>query len=272
MTGATIADGAVGPRRGRKARLRPFLARNPFPRGWTFGFFYREKMRAIHRVTPGEPVADILEVGGGRGGLTPLLFPGSSVVNLDFDPAFASAPSNRQPGVRFLGGDATALPFPDESFDTVTMFDVIEHVPADAVALREAWRVLRPGGHLLLSTPNEHWRFPYHAVLRPVCPPEEALFAEWGHVRRGYRREALERLVGRPADRWATFISPVTVWCHDVAFSRLPAPVRWLACVALSPLTVAAYWLHRPHATGTETAYAWRKPDAAPDQPRVRSQ
>ena len=262
MTDATTATRAAITRKGGKTRLRPFLAQNPFPRPGTFGFFYREKMRAIHRVTPNQPVAEVLEVGGGRGGLTPLLFPGSWVVNLDFDPGFAAAPSNQQLGVRFLGGDATALPFPDASFDAVTMFDVIEHVPADAVAVREAWRVLRPGGHLLLSTPNENWRFPYHAVLRPVSPPEEALFAEWGHVRRGYTRQALERLVGRPADRWATFISPVTVWCHDIAFSRLPAAVRWAACVALTPLTLAGYWLHRPHATGTETAYAWRKPAA----------
>jgi len=35
-----------------KATLKSFLSKNPFPRGWTDGLFYREKMRAIHRVAP----------------------------------------------------------------------------------------------------------------------------------------------------------------------------------------------------------------------------
>jgi hypothetical protein len=59
-----------------KAPLSAFLARNPFPHGWTDGLFYREKMRAIHRVAPerlGEGGARILEVGGGRSGLARLL-------------------------------------------------------------------------------------------------------------------------------------------------------------------------------------------------------
>ena len=47
-----------------KAPVRPFLQRNPFPRPLTLGFFYREKMRAIHRIAPKKVVGPILEVGG----------------------------------------------------------------------------------------------------------------------------------------------------------------------------------------------------------------
>src|SRR5690606_7507740 len=100
-----------------KASRRAFLAQNPFPNPLTTGFFYREKMRAIHRVAPDRPFRDILEVGGGQSGLTAMLYPKAHVTNLDMEPAFAEAPCNRQERVTFVCGDATALPFEDERFD-----------------------------------------------------------------------------------------------------------------------------------------------------------
>lgn len=54
---------------------------------------------------------------------------------------------------RFLTGDGAALPLDDESVQAVAMFDVIEHLPNPIRVLREATRVLKPGGHLMLSTP-----------------------------------------------------------------------------------------------------------------------
>jgi len=50
-------------------------------------------------------------------------------------------------------GEASALPFEDASFDLVTALDVVEHLDDDAAAFREAWRVLRPGGHMLVTVP-----------------------------------------------------------------------------------------------------------------------
>jgi SAM-dependent methyltransferase len=50
-------------------------------------------------------------------------------------------------------GDAMALPFDDLSFDTVVMFQVLEHLPEPATALLEAHRVLRSGGLILVTTP-----------------------------------------------------------------------------------------------------------------------
>lgn len=252
-----LASGAV-PRAGKSPRAA-FLRRNPFPKPLLDGFFFREKMRAIHHIAPDEPVSRILEIGGGRSGLTALLYPHAEIVNIDLDHRYASAPCNRQPGNRFVCGDATRLPFADRRFDLVTMFDVIEHIPADRAAMAEALRVLRPGGALLVSTPNENWRFPYYGLLRPLCPSEAAVMAEWGHVRRGYRLEALESIVGFPADRIANFITPLTVPGHDIAFSRLPPRLRTLACALLMPLTGLGYLLHRPEGRGTETAAAWRK-------------
>jgi SAM-dependent methyltransferase len=50
-------------------------------------------------------------------------------------------------------GDATAMPFPDGAFDRVIAAEVLEHIPADARALAEIARVLRPGGLLAVTVP-----------------------------------------------------------------------------------------------------------------------
>ncbi len=55
--------------------------------------------------------------------------------------------------------DATALPFPDNSFDVVTCIEVIEHLFLPREAVAEMRRVLRPGGRLIVTTPNvAYWR------------------------------------------------------------------------------------------------------------------
>jgi SAM-dependent methyltransferase len=50
-------------------------------------------------------------------------------------------------------GDATAMPFPDDTFDIVIAAEVMEHIPADQVAIREVARVLRPGGVAAVTVP-----------------------------------------------------------------------------------------------------------------------
>ena len=242
-----------------KTSLNQFLAKNPFPYPLTLGFFYREKMRAIHYIAPDHPFPDILEVGGGESGLTTLLYTEAEVTNLDLNCEYTKSTCNQQENVSFVCGDATALPFESCSFDAVTMFDLLEHVPDHEKAVAEALRVLRPGGFLLLSSPNENWRFPYYRFMRPICPSEAEMFAEWGHVRRGYSLNDLKDLIRLPCKSYATFITPVTVLCHDFSFSHLSPRLRRGICAMLSPITWLAYALHQPDNIGTETASAWQK-------------
>lgn len=242
-----------------KTNLNDFLAKNPFPNPLTLGFFYREKMRAIYHITPEANYDQILEVGGGESGLSAMLFPTAQITNIDCNPDYANSACNQQERVTYICGDATRLPFENCSFDAVTMFDLLEHIPNHQQAIAEAIRVLKPGGYLLLSTPNENWRFPYYPLMQRVCPQDVDLMAEWGHVRQGYSMPELASLIPLSTCRWMTFINPLTVVCHDISFSKLARYQRLLVCWLLSPLTWMSYWLHQPHGKGTETAISWQK-------------
>ena len=243
----------------KKATLGAFLARNPFPNGWTDGLFYREKMRAIHRIAP-EIIgvegahARILEIGGGRSGLARLLYPDAEAVTLDLDVALRIGGS-----AAFVCGDARRLPFADGAFDAVTLFDVLEHIPDDDAAAHEALRVTRPGGVVLVSTPNINWHYPFYRFMKPLCPAEAELMASWGHVRRGYTAAELTALFGASPERSATFINPVTSFYHDLAFSRLPRRVREPLYAVAAPIVTIGYLAHRPSTAGSETAFAWRR-------------
>jgi ubiquinone/menaquinone biosynthesis C-methylase UbiE len=97
--------------------------------------------------------ARVLEVGCGTGAVTRELasWPGvAEVVGLDPSPTFlASARRHHPPGnVQFMEGDARALQFPDGSFDVVVFHTTLCHVPEPERALKQAARVLRPGGWL----------------------------------------------------------------------------------------------------------------------------
>src|SRR4029453_6328344 len=161
----------------------------------------------------------------------------------------------------FVCGDVTAVPLRTESVDAVTLFDVLEHVQDDAAVLREALRVVRPGGTLLVSAPNEGWRFPYHGVMQPLCPSAAAIMADWGHVRSGYALAELDRMLSLPHVVATSFCTPWTAVSHDLAFSRLPGALRLLGCAAVAPVVWVAS-LFDDGRRGTETDAAWGKPVA----------
>jgi len=74
--------------------------------------------------------------------------------------------------------DATALPFPNETFDRITMLDVVEHLHPWQLeaAFREVRRVLRPDGYAVIHTVPNRWAleigYPLLRLLRPSLPAD----------------------------------------------------------------------------------------------------
>lgn len=98
---------------------------------------------------------DVLEAGCGEGyGADLIAGVARRVVALDYDEATVAHVRARYPRVEVRHGNLAALPLPDASVDVVVNFQVIEHLWDQPQFVRECFRVLRPRGELLMSTPN----------------------------------------------------------------------------------------------------------------------
>ena len=101
-----------------------------------------------------EPFEDVLDVGCGTGAVLELLngeYPNKRLVGLDLTPGMIDVARAKQlDNVRFVVGDAEALPFGSQSFDAVLCSNSFHHYPHPEKFFSEAVRVLRPGGRLIL--------------------------------------------------------------------------------------------------------------------------
>ena len=133
-------------------------------------FFHRWRQRTmlkvLHENGAGEPY---LDAACGTGLFLRHLPRGST--GLDINPRNIEKAKQHAPNARLVVGDIEALPFPDHAFRTILFTEILEHIPDPSIMLSEVWRVLKPGGVVIGSTPRHSimWR------LRPLsstCPGE----------------------------------------------------------------------------------------------------
>jgi ubiquinone/menaquinone biosynthesis C-methylase UbiE len=114
----------------------------------------------------GQAEGNTLEIGIGQGRTLPFYPPGIHLTGIELSTVALETAQSRalELGVHasLHQGDAAALPFPDDHFETVVFSYVLCTVPDDRQAVAEAVRVLCPGGRLLLV---EHVRSP-HILVR----------------------------------------------------------------------------------------------------------
>jgi ubiquinone/menaquinone biosynthesis C-methylase UbiE len=138
---------------------------------------------------------DVLEVGSNHGGASLAyyeLYNLNSIVGIDTTERareiskkfFATRGLEKKSA--FYTGFAEQLPFADQSFDAIISFDVFEHVQDVQQALKESWRVLRPGGMLLAVFPSYYHPTQHHLFDVTYAPfihwffkPEDLMDAYW---------------------------------------------------------------------------------------------
>lgn len=139
-------------------------------------------MGQVHRwrratVAAVDPLAGqrILDLAAGTGTSSAALAEtGAYVVASDISLGMLEQGRRQQPGIDFVAGDALALPFPDDTFDAVTISYGLRNVEDTEAALREMLRVTKPGGRVVIaefSTPtNRAFRHVYSNYLVAALP------------------------------------------------------------------------------------------------------
>ena len=112
----------------------------------------------------------VLDMGCGAGyGSAELAKHASKVTGLDVSSEAVSYAREHFPAgnVEFLESSAAAVPCPDQCFDLIVAFEVIEHLAEWRRLLEEARRLMAPGGQFIVSTPNKS----YYQATRAVSGP-----------------------------------------------------------------------------------------------------
>jgi ubiquinone/menaquinone biosynthesis C-methylase UbiE len=150
-------------------------------RAFCCGALWRTSAGTVVRSLPAAVLGhDVLEIGSGNGAIAEQLareHPDATVTATDLDPVMVSAATDRLrhvPNTSLRTADATALPFPDACFDSVVSCLMLHHVIDWEATLREATRVLRPGG---VFVGYDIVRTPLATVLHQIDRSPFRLFA-----------------------------------------------------------------------------------------------
>lgn len=126
------------------------------------------------------------DLGCGTGRISRMLAPFvANVVAVDREPVMLEAARYNTldlDNVRVLKGELGALPIKDGTLDAATLFLVLNYVPEPALVIKEAARVLKPGGRLVVIDMEHH--------------EDEALAERMGHVWMGFDRDRIRSYIG----------------------------------------------------------------------------
>lgn len=188
----------------------------------------------FHTVRAIAPVAGerILDVAAGTGTSSAAIArSGAEVVAVDFSPGMIEKGRNKHPAIEFIEADASALPFSANEFDAVTISFGLRNIENPRKALKEMYRVLKPGGRIIVcefsTPPRALLRAGYGAYLKHVMPRVVGLSSS--------NPEAYTYLAESISD-WPDQAT-LSQWLRGAGFTR----------VAYRNLTSGVVALHRGH-------------------------
>jgi demethylmenaquinone methyltransferase/2-methoxy-6-polyprenyl-1,4-benzoquinol methylase len=190
----------------------------------------------------------ILDLAAGTGTSSAALAKsGADVTAADFSPGMIEVGRRKHPGITFVEADAMNLPFADNEFDAVTISFGLRNIEDPKKALAEMFRVLKPGGRLVVcefsKPPRAIFRAGYTAYMRFIMPAVVDAASS--------NPEAYTYLADSIRD-WPDQVT-LSQWIRGAGFTR----------VAYRNLTVGVVALHRGHKPARLPAKRVRKAKVA---------
>jgi ubiquinone/menaquinone biosynthesis C-methylase UbiE len=182
-----------------------YTSRNP-TRRWLHNSRLQWLISAIRRHFPEKNPGPGLDLGTGCGILLPALSRQfKTTISVDIESEFLchiKAGMPPEEDIHYLAGDARALPVRDNIAELIVCAEVLEHIDNDLACLEEIYRALKPGGLLMLSTPQPLSLLELTAGVilnRPMIPLARKIYREpvlpTGHINLMSARKLSDKLI-----------------------------------------------------------------------------
>ncbi|MFF0432953.1 demethylmenaquinone methyltransferase [Streptomyces sp. NPDC004327] len=188
---------------------------------------WRKEVAKAVDARPGQKILDL--AAGTATSSQPFVRAGAYVVPCDFSLGMLRVGKQKHPWMPFTAGDGTRLPFRDDSFDAVTISFGLRNIQDTDQALRELYRVTKPGGRVV------------------ICEFSHATWAPFRTVYEEYLMRALPpvaRAVSSNPDAYVYLAESIQDWPDQPALAALLQKAGW-SKVAWRNLTGGIVALHR---------------------------
>ncbi|MDF6044165.1 demethylmenaquinone methyltransferase [Streptomyces sp. JH14] len=186
--------------------------------------------KEVAKAVDARPAEKVLDLAAGTATSSlPFAATGAYVVPCDFSVGMLQVGKKRHSWLPFTAGDATKLPFRDETFDAVTISFGLRNVQDTDTALRELYRVTKPGGRVVICE-----------FSQPTWAPFRTVYTE-------YLMRALPpvaRAVSSNPDAYVYLAESIRAWPDQAGLAQLLQKAGW-SKVAWRNLTGGVVALHR---------------------------